>query len=46
MPLEDAVDVCVMLAATGRAVDPSKWIDGLVEEQEIAALGRLSSWGG
>jgi hypothetical protein len=30
--LEDANDLCVMLVAAGRAIDPSKWVDASIDD--------------
>ncbi|WP_165251176.1 hypothetical protein [Paludisphaera soli] len=38
-PIEDVIDIAGMLVATGRAVHPAKWVDALVHESTIAALG-------
>ena len=44
LPVEDAVACAAMLLATGRAVHPAKWVDDMVAEAEVAALGGFVSW--
>jgi hypothetical protein len=38
MSREDAVTVAEFLCETGRAVNPRKWVDHLVEEDETQAM--------
>jgi hypothetical protein len=36
--LEDAVDLAVMMVATGRAIPPTRWVDELREAAEGEAM--------
>lgn len=41
LPREDAIGIAEMLVTLGRAVPPSRWVDGIAQNIESASIEQL-----